>query len=277
MSRDKVLFERLESRDGQPCQCETVPVNQQSSRRGELIWTQKQAKAALFGCVTLLLASICISLSSLLHSKQPSSPSAIECAKQNSPYSPLWEAVEFWEGDFENQFNHTSIYRGPPTLKREQAWEDLWLVNLIGVDPAGIAALNQTNSGEKIEVIGSNPANPTYGATPEVFHQLHCLNVLRQYTWPLRMYDESWGRLYPSHLKHRVGSRMHVDHCIETLRLSLMCYSDITPVFLLYDDSLPYGKADFNVHHKCRNFHKIAGYMRENGRKVRMNVNAIKQ
>ncbi len=40
--------------------------------------------------------------------------------------APVWDAVEFWEGDFVNYFNHTSIYRGPPSLERETAWDSLW-------------------------------------------------------------------------------------------------------------------------------------------------------
>lgn len=40
--------------------------------------------------------------------------------------APMWDAVEFWEGDLMNYFSHNSIYRGPPTLEREQAWFDLW-------------------------------------------------------------------------------------------------------------------------------------------------------
>lgn len=38
----------------------------------------------------------------------------------------MWEAVEFWEGNFANEFNSSTKYRGPPTLERERAWNDLW-------------------------------------------------------------------------------------------------------------------------------------------------------
>lgn len=40
--------------------------------------------------------------------------------------APMWDAVEFWEGDLINYFNHSTIYRGPPTPEREKAWDDLW-------------------------------------------------------------------------------------------------------------------------------------------------------
>ncbi|KAK2593185.1 hypothetical protein QQS21_009114 [Conoideocrella luteorostrata] len=122
-----------------------------------------------------------------------------------------------------------------------------------------------------MELTDSDPANPVYAAVPEVFHQLHCLNLVRRYTWPVSMYNKSWGQLYPSDRENLVASRMHVDHCIEALRLSLMCYSDITPSFILYDANLKYGKGDFNVYHKCRDFHKISDYVREHGGEMRTN------
>jgi hypothetical protein len=54
------------------------------------------------------------------------------------------------------------------------------------------------------------------------------------------------------------GNRIHVDHCIETLRITLMCQSDTTPLLALKDPGGPLGKkADFNTHHRCRNFTKI--------------------
>lgn len=55
-----------------------------------------------------------------------------------------------------------------------------------------------------------------------------------------------------------VGDRMHVDHCIEALRLQLMCDADLTPLLIEVDESSSFGqKADFNVHHRCRNWEKV--------------------
>ena len=45
----------------------------------------------------------------------------------------------------------------------------------IGIESAGLTALNKTISADHVEIEGSNPERPTYGAMVEVFHQLHCL------------------------------------------------------------------------------------------------------
>jgi hypothetical protein len=48
-----------------------------------------------------------------------------------------------------------------------------------------------------------------------------------------------------------------------------MCYGDITPVLVELDNTTRGGrKADFNVHHKCRNFEKIVNWVEKNGRRV---------
>lgn len=91
--------------------------------------------------------------------------------------------------------------------------------------------------------------------------------MLRQYSWPLDRFDPSWGEdLYPSMLQDAATGRTHVDHCIEALRLSLMCAGDITPVLFLHDKASPLGvRADFNIHHKCRAFDPLVDYVQRNG------------
>jgi hypothetical protein len=130
----------------------------------------------------------------------------------------------------------------------------------------------------------------------EVFHQLHCLvrdesylelctldrpsanvtnekNLIRQYTWR-DYYNDNLREWLDTGDHHQlvdlnvtthqsVGDRMHVDHCIETLRLQLMCNADLTPMLVLQDDSIALGsKADFNVHHKCRSWDRLVEWQR---------------
>jgi hypothetical protein len=82
------------------------------------------------------------------------------------------------------------------------------------------------------------------------------------------MFDKSWGQLYPLDFNDPALGRTHVDHCIETLRLSLMCYGDVTPVMLQYNRATGARQTDFNTHHKCRNFDKISEYLEANGADV---------
>ena len=61
-----------------------------------------------------------------------------------------------------------------------------------------------------------------------------------------------------------VGARMHTDHCIEALRISLMCHGDTTPLFSFEDPSAPLGmRADFSPQRKCRRFQDLHTWMKD--------------
>jgi hypothetical protein len=117
------------------------------------------------------------------------------------------------------------------------------------------------------------PANEGgYAAFIEVFHQLHCLNIIRQYTWlqsgnykPETVNDTQYEDIpeIPEGFRtSAVANRLQADHCIETLRLAIMCHGDVTPVLIHTDRNAPLGeRADFSSHHKCRDFEKIRDWM----------------
>nr|A0A142I736.1 RecName: Full=UstYa family oxidase phomYc'; AltName: Full=Phomopsin biosynthesis cluster protein Yc'a [Diaporthe leptostromiformis]AMR44288.1 DUF3328 protein [Diaporthe leptostromiformis] len=184
--------------------------------------------------VLVLQSVLIISLLASLHILGNRQPSNITCAKQLSPYSPYLE-----DGDLEleefTELNHLmqpSPYRGQPTPEIEEAWVRLWR------DYAHVS----TRYGD--DMLGFL----------NVFHQLHCLNLVRQYTYR-DDYDYSNVTAFraPQELV-----RGHIDHCIETIRKSIMCASDVTPVVFQLDDSRKSGfKSDFNMRRTCRNFDKI--------------------
>ncbi|EKV12732.1 hypothetical protein PDIG_41680 [Penicillium digitatum PHI26] len=83
--------------------------------------------------------------------------------------------------------------------------------------------------------------------------------MIRQYT-----YLDSYEVLPEGFQTSQEISRIHVDHCIETLRLHLICAGDVTPVLLRLNESKPLGaEADFSTHHKCRRFDKLTEWMKE--------------
>ncbi|KAK8149870.1 hypothetical protein G3M48_005308 [Beauveria asiatica] len=146
-------------------------------------------------------------------------------------------------------------------MELEKAWDKLWHHQGVGVPKEGLVALNKTN-GKYLQTNRSTAAKPEYYALVGMFHQLHCLNIIRQATWPTDMYDKGWGEeLQPMNVSESQG-RAHVDHCVETLRLSLMCFGDVTPMLLLTrDGTLNTSTADFNVHHKCRSYEQIRDFV----------------
>ncbi|KAJ4397177.1 hypothetical protein N0V93_001401 [Gnomoniopsis smithogilvyi] len=132
------------------------------------------------------------------------------------------------------------------------------------IPPDKVPLLNR--SIEQGFVTASLPSDG-YIAGVEVFHHLHCLNVLRQYIWR----DSYPEGLVPSLLKFNspAVALEHTDHCIETLRQALMCSADVTP-YLLYETEPAPGsdvpaREDFQAFHKCRKFDVLLDWVKENG------------
>ncbi|KAI1435120.1 hypothetical protein GGR50DRAFT_703419 [Xylaria sp. CBS 124048] len=202
-------------------------------------------------------------------------PNEFECARLLSSYcitsliSPLapamqTAAIEYYDTNFQNEFGGRSEYVGPPTPELEERWDALWSRGTIEVPLDGPEKLNKSTEGLKHAL--KDPKRG-YEAVLEVFHHLHCLNQIRQYTWKeyYATHMAEWiaqdnhGIVDLNVTDHRnVGDRMHVDHCIEALRLQIMCSADVTPLLVEVDESSSLGqKADFNVHHRCRSWEKV--------------------
>ncbi|KAI8305827.1 hypothetical protein K4K61_005008 [Colletotrichum sp. SAR11_59] len=160
--------------------------------------------------------------------------------------------MEFVEYTEQNHLMQPSPYRGKPTREVEEAWIRLWRVPPIRFPEDKLAALNKSPP-EKYERVSKELGGGVKGFL-NVFHQLHCLNLVRQYTYR-NDYDYSNVTAFraPEELV-----RGHIDHCIETIRKSLMCTADVTPVVFEKDPSRASGsKSDFNLWRKCRNFDRI--------------------
>ncbi|KLU83035.1 hypothetical protein MAPG_02102 [Magnaporthiopsis poae ATCC 64411] len=210
-----------------------------------------------------------------------------QCAGQLSIYSPLLDAVEYEERNFTDPTaGADSGYVGQPTKAMEKKWKDLADVPAIVIPFDKLPLLNRTEDaggqrGSRFLTVRPGTPHPWstggYVGVTEVFHHLHCLNVLRQYIWrdgyasPGHDDDDERPPL-PSMMRHG-SSREHTDHCIDTLRQALMCSGDVTP-YLVYagdgvdgDGSWPPKNAreDFQALHKCRRFEPLLKYVWENG------------
>ena len=95
----------------------------------------------------------------------------------------------------------------------------------------------------------------------EVFHQLHCLRLVRQYTY--KDYYANLTSPPQAFTDSEAVLRKHVDHCIDMIRQVLMCHSDVTIVTHSWVDAYETPFPDFNTWHKCRDFQKINDFAAE--------------
>lgn len=126
----------------------------------------------------------------------------------------------------------------PPSDEVDAAWEDLYNVFGISAIPRESAVLLPN---ETIHVPGDKSH---YLVGLDVFHQLHCLNRIRKALYPV---------YYPPDEREDAETRArHLSHCVNSIRQSIQCSSDISAI-VFEEDTRPL----FEIVHSCRNFTKI--------------------
>lgn len=94
-----------------------------------------------------------------------------------------------------------------------------------------------------------------YAGYPEVFHQLHCLNMVRMATFPDLYANHTLFADHPSHIV-----REHINHCIEIIRLQLQCSAEMTPILTENLPGRSFPAPDFKVIHICKNFDELRSW-----------------
>ena len=111
------------------------------------------------------------------------------------PLAPVFDVVEYEDVQFSNTFYQPSPYRGKPTPELEKSWSDLWKSKYIRIE-----FMDGTNSEvpvgtvdvplEKLPALNKSIEHNWFYSTNggvlaglEVFHSLHCLDMVRQYTY----------------------------------------------------------------------------------------------
>ncbi|KIY03958.1 uncharacterized protein Z520_00650 [Fonsecaea multimorphosa CBS 102226] len=91
-----------------------------------------------------------------------------------------------------------------------------------------------------------------------VFHQLHCLNGIRQAYWFTHDAMVTGRRLSDAEFPDMISSR-HISHCIDLLRQALMCQPDLT---VEVKDERG-GVTGFGTVHQCKDWQQLMGWMAE--------------
>ncbi|KAH8888129.1 hypothetical protein GQ53DRAFT_265915 [Thozetella sp. PMI_491] len=138
-------------------------------------------------------------------------------------------------------------YTGKPTRELDAAWD-----RLVGDYVALTASEAQTVQG------GMSVEGGKYYVVPHVRHSLHCVNYLRKVAY------DKWYPTIRTENKPTVPTfYMHVDHCIETLRETIQCQSDLTPVPHVWSEGKQMYLAVTSLDHTCRDYDAIMKWQDE--------------
>ena len=170
---------------------------------------------------------------------------------KHSYFSPALAFLDVYHDTrFNGTFDAPSPYRGPPSEELDEAWSRITDIGVFGLSDTDFQTINPTYGDSAVRLPDDRGGQKA--GSLEVFHQLHCLNFLRQST-------------FMEHYKSRVVSfqddpnvvRTHIDHCIEMLRQSIMCQSDLGVLTYNWVEVQDFPWPNFNTQHQCRNFEKV--------------------
>ncbi|OAQ63373.1 hypothetical protein VFPPC_09228 [Pochonia chlamydosporia 170] len=174
---------------------------------------------------TLLLVATLVTLTRSGYNKNTLC-SEQDCAIMTSLYSPLLEpgsgAIEYEHVMFQGALDHKSIYKGTPNKDMDEAWTFLTHKNNSIVTGDVLDRIGKSRSA--VKYTEDQEPGGMYFVGIEVFHQLHCLNLVRQFTYR-DYYNRAENK--PEAFTDSEGIlRKHVDHCIDMLRQAIICHGD---------------------------------------------------
>ncbi|EOO02867.1 hypothetical protein UCRPA7_1626 [Phaeoacremonium minimum UCRPA7] len=203
-----------------------------------------------------VLLSMSLTLFTLSFCQRTARPSDLTVTEQFSSYSPAAPAVKYDTV----RYNLTPVVDGPyvgygPEV--DAMWDHISDMGDQMISEEELDRLGLPRNSLKIK----DPVTGVegYRAAVEVFHQLHCLNLLRQFR-----HKEYYKDIYSDIQEEEEGLMGHVDHCIEALRINLMCTGDIG--IFTFREYPEYGYEegdfwpDFSTLHTCRNFEGIRSW-----------------
>jgi len=228
-----------------------TPENEDRSELIERIH-RYSAKWMWLGHVVLLILSSTMFVSALF-----TRASTLRFVQQYSAYSPAAKAVEYQSVQFNNTMGVGSPYVGAgPDV--DAAWRHISYD--VGDQMITKDELKKVQMPEShLKVTDPKTGAEGWRVGLEVFHQLHCINLLRQFT-----YKDHYQPLGGDLGEDAAEVRMHLDHCLEILRMNVQCNADIGvfTLYLLPGDPLPW--PELNSWHTCRNFDKVRDWAMEN-------------
>ncbi|KAH8703975.1 hypothetical protein BGW36DRAFT_355361 [Talaromyces proteolyticus] len=181
-----------------------------------------------------------------------------------SAYSPLYDRLNIYRSEVHNNFtiywpdNKPSIFQQRPSPEVDKAWERISStesialnadeVRRIGYDPAATWPAPKAEFGEGV-----------YYGVIDVFHQLHCLDILRRTAWP-----EYYGDMRKNKKYTPIKWEDHLLHCTYVLMRSLTCHADMEVIIGQKFEGWPGLNLNFASTKQCRNFEEILEWKEAN-------------
>ncbi|EPS98712.1 hypothetical protein FOMPIDRAFT_1031360 [Fomitopsis schrenkii] len=172
------------------------------------------------------------------------------CLRSATSDSESIEGIEYEDIVFKGSLHDHSVYQGPPSPEIDAAWDRISDLKPIRISEGNLAKIGKEPRPSLVkyhEEFGGG-----YVATLEVAHYMHCLNMLRK-----RTYWDHYGPLDDTYQRDPDFYRVHLDHCIDLLRQTLMCSADVGLITFDWVAEKHNPWPNFSTLHRCRNFDRV--------------------
>ncbi|KAF5227968.1 hypothetical protein FANTH_14633 [Fusarium anthophilum] len=186
------------------------------------------------------------------------SESEMDSIRKTSFYSPVLDSINFKMRPIETEgglfeAKNPSKWRNSlkPDHEVDEAWEDLEIIRVFPITETEVRRL-----GKDPELLVKFPedyglGDNAYMAQIDMFHQIHCLNLLRHLAWA--EYSRNGTAKKPFSDLHWI----HVSHCTDILMQNLMCNGNLDIITFNWVETQSNPFPDFAVNHQCRDFDAI--------------------
>ncbi|TAQ89786.1 hypothetical protein B7494_g1867 [Chlorociboria aeruginascens] len=172
-------------------------------------------------------------------------PSRVK-VKQFAPDMPVTTVV----------FSKTPELSGPPNEENDSFWDSL--------TPIGNGFVNISNPEIYDLKPGISTATGVDRYSVAMYHQIHCLGMIRQNYWGLieSLSDENMSSESRKEVAHHQLYRNHPQHCFSYLAQSIMCAGDLTIEWAKVErNGKREGVDGWGIGHQCKDPNAIRSWM----------------
>ncbi|KAH0528012.1 hypothetical protein TsFJ059_002926 [Trichoderma semiorbis] len=224
-------------------------------RAYKLLSHQKERSKATWIIIWILLCALLINIGGLLLQLHRV-PSGVQKDPSLQLYSPVNDLVEYVPHLFNRSRGEDKTkFQGWPTDEIDDNWASLYSPGMLSAIDAHTASLLP----ERTARLPLEGRENEYVMTLDIFHQMHCLDVVR-----MALYRDR----YDKHFYFPNGTVdyckwSHVDHCLDQVRQALICQADVSVVYFEWSEIVQGLRPRVDNQHTCRNFDKILDWAAE--------------
>ncbi|KAB5562719.1 hypothetical protein GE09DRAFT_757191 [Coniochaeta sp. 2T2.1] len=159
--------------------------------------------------------------------------------------------IEVKDGSFSIvEGDRSRTYVGPPSREIDEAWGEILKERWFNI-----------TTKEKAKLYGAKGEQYLDFVQLDVFHLLHCINHLRKVIDAAHYHPDGLPplRIHTGAADDHFGA----DHCLDVLRESIQCHSDLTPIPYRWFPNSQYYYSDSRQVHTCRDFGRVRQWLVE--------------